>query len=110
MRVLDRCRIRSGRVLSVVHDQAVVECAPLMWDDDTLITAGPVVAEKVRTGIDGVGLTAQIRVGNQVALHWDWVCDVINDDQRAMLDRYNDRHLALVNSMLADRRVAATHG
>jgi hypothetical protein len=110
MRVLDRCRIRSGRVLSVANDEALVECAPLIWDDRR-ITVGPVAAEKVRTGIDGVGLTAQIRVGDQVALHWDWVCDVINDDQRTMLERYSDRHLGLVNAMLADRRVtAATHG
>jgi hypothetical protein len=44
-------------------------------------------------------------------LHWDWVCDVINDDQREMLDRYSGRHLALANSMLAKRRLAvASHG
>jgi len=110
MRVLDRCRIRSGVVLSIAHDQALVESAPLTWDDDRM-TVGPVVTESVRTGIDGVGLTAQIRVGDQVALHWDWVCDVINDDQREMLDRYSGRHLALANSMLAKRRLAvASHG
>ena len=75
------------------------------------MTVGPLVTERFRTGIDGVGLTAQIRAGDQVALHWDWVCDVINDDQREMLDRYSGRHLALANSMLAERRLmVATHG
>ena len=75
------------------------------------MTVGPIITESVRTGIDGVGLTAQIRTGDQVALHWDWVCDVINDDQREMLDRYSERHLALANSMRAKRRLAvASHG
>ena len=46
--------------------------------------------------------TAKIRVGDKVALHWDWICDVINGEQHAMLDRYTARHLALVNSVFAD--------
>jgi hypothetical protein len=110
MRVLDRCRIRSGRVRSIENDHALVDCAPLVWDGDK-ITVGPVVLENARTGIDGVGLSTAISVGDQVALHWDWVCDVINDEQRALLDGYTARHLALVNSALAERRLtAAGHG
>ena len=110
MRVLDRCRIRSGQVLSVEHDHALVECAPLTWDGNK-ITVGPVALETARTGIDGVGLSAAIRVGDHVALHWDWVCDAISDEQRALLDRYTARHIALVNAVLAERRLtAAGHG
>jgi len=110
MTVLDRCRIRSGRVRSLENDHALVECAPLVWDGDQ-IGAGTVGIESVRTGIDGVGLTAQIRVGDHVALHWDWVCDVINHEQHATLDSFNAHHLALVNSILADRRLTvAGHG
>ena len=110
MRVLDRCRIRSGQVLSIEHDHALVECAPLTWDGNK-ITVGPVALETARTGIDGVGLSAAIRVGDHVALHWDWVCDAISDEQRALLDRYTARHIALVNAVLAERRLtAAGHG
>ena len=106
MKVLDRCRIRSGQVSSVDRDHALVECAPLVWDGDK-ITVGQVVLEDARTGIDGVGLSEAISVGDHVALHWDWVCDVISDEQRALLDRYTARHLALVNLVLAERRLTA---
>ena len=41
MRVLDRCRIRSGVVLSVAQDQALVESAPLIWDDDRMMVGTP---------------------------------------------------------------------
>ena len=50
--------------------------------------------------------TAQIRVGDQVALHWDWVCDVINDEQRECWTATAARHLALANAVLAERRPA----
>ena len=50
-------------------------------------------------------------MGDKVALHWDWICDVINGEQHAMLDRYTARHLALVNSVLADGQLkVAGHG
>ena len=97
-------------MLSVEHDHALVECAPLVWDG-TKVTVGPVAVETARTGIDGVGLSAAISVGDRVALHWDWVCDVISDKQRGMLDRYTVRHLGLVNAVLVERRLtAAGHG
>lgn len=105
MVVLDRCRIRSGLVLSLETDQLVVSSAPLVWDGRQLGVGSP-VEETVRRAVDGVGLSSALTVGDRVALHWDWVCDRITADQDRALQFYSQRHLDLVNRWLAERRDA----
>ena len=97
--VLDRCRIRWGRVLAVEGDGVVVESAPLTWDGEVL-GLGPAVPETVVRSVDGVGMVGALEPGNWVSLHWEWVCDRISASQVGRLRRYTERHLAIVN----DRR------
>lgn len=94
--VLDRCRIRWGRVLSLHGDQVVVESAPLTWDGRRL-DYGPPAVETVARSIDGVGLASDLAVGDWVSLHWEWVCDRLSERQRRSLRHYTDRHMAIVN-------------
>ncbi len=104
IRVLDGCRIRWGRVLEVNGDTLTAESQPLTWDGARL-GYGPTVTETVRRAIGGRGLAAAVEVGDRVALHWDWVCDRISDDQQQQLAVYSARHLVLVNEILARRGV-----
>jgi hypothetical protein len=94
--VLDRCRIRWGRVLAVQGDQAVVESEPLTWDGDTL-SLGPPRAETVVQSLDGVGMIGGVAPGDHVSLHWEWICDRLSDVQVGRLRRFTERHLAIVN-------------
>jgi hypothetical protein len=94
--VLDRCRIRWGRVLSLQGDQVVVESTPLTWDGHYL-GYGPPEVETVVRSIDGIGLASELEVGDWVSLHWEWVCDRLSDQQRRALRHYTDHHLAIVN-------------
>ena len=102
--VLDRCRIRWGRVLAIEYDHAVVESAPLVWLG-TGLGMGPETVETVRRSIDGIGLPGPLAEGDRVALHWDWLCDVITTAQQDALVRYSDEHVRLVNE-----RLGAGHG
>ena len=97
--VLDRCRIRWGRVLAVHGDQVVVESSPLTWDGD-LLALGPPQTETVVQSVGGVGMVGGVAPGDWVSLHWEWVCDRLSGAQLTRLRRYTDRHLAIVN----DRR------
>jgi hypothetical protein len=94
--VLDRCRIRWGRVLGLNGDQVLVESVPLSWDGQRL-GYGPARVETAVRSIDGVGLSAALAVGDWVALHWEWVCDRLTSRQLGFLRRYTDRHLRIVN-------------
>jgi hypothetical protein len=92
--VLDRCRIRTGVVRAVHGESATVECSPLIWDG-TSLTYGPPRAEEVAWSAGGQSLLPGLAPGDRVALHWDWVCDVISDDQAESIEAREQRQIAL---------------
>jgi hypothetical protein len=94
--VLDRCRIRWGKVMAATGDQVVVESRPLSWDGRVL-GLGTAQTETVVRSVDGVGLAGPLKPGDWVSLHWEWVCDRLTERQVRQLRRYTDRHLAIVN-------------
>ena len=77
-------------------DQVSVEFRPLTWDGRRL-DYGPPEVETVVRAIDGVGLASALVPGDWVALHWEWVCDRITEQQARLLKTYTDRHMAIVN-------------
>lgn len=94
--VLDRCRIRWGKVTAVQGDQATVEYRPLCWDG-RLLTLGELATETARLALDGSAITDGIGPGDWVALHWDWICDRLTQRQLRALRDFTVRHLDLVN-------------
>ncbi len=103
--VLDRCRIRWGKVRAVQGDQVVVECRPLTWDGRALALGRPVSETAVRS-LDGVGMVGALAPGDWVSLHWEWVCDRLSERQVHFLRSYTLRHLRIVNEGNLHSRVA----
>ena len=99
--VLDRCRIRWGRVRSVDGDQAVVESSPLNWDGKRLDLA-PAEPEVATAAVDGAGFVTDLQPGDWVALHWDWICDRLDQRQLKALRRYTAHHLDIANHRLGN--------
>lgn len=96
LHVLDRCRIRWGRVLSLADGTALVSARPLRWDGRVLRLAAP-TTETVTLASDGYALAPRVSVGDWVALHWDWVCDRLSGPQLAALRRFTARQLDITN-------------
>jgi Family of unknown function (DUF6390) len=94
--VLDRCRVRWGKVIAVHGDQATVESRPLGWDG-RLLTLGEPAAETARLPLNEAASAGGTAPGDWVALHWDWVCDKLTDRQLRALHGYSRRHLDMVN-------------
>jgi hypothetical protein len=107
--VLDRCRIRWGRVLAVQGDQVVVASRPLTWDGRSL-GLGPAQTETVVQSVDGVGMVDGVAPGDWVSLHWEWVCDRLTQEQVGRLRAYTERHLAIVNDRQTKSAVPALLG
>lgn len=97
--VLDRCRIRWGRVQQVRADQLVVQSQPLLFDDGRLYL-GPPIVETVERTLNGVGLVTEFAVGDWVSMHWEWVCDRLGPRELAALRHYTRMHLEVVNDRL----------
>jgi hypothetical protein len=90
--VVDRCRIRQGRVIETVGDEVVVITDRLQWNGHA-IEVGPTVTERVSILHNG----ERLKPGALVSLHWDWVCEQITERQAAWLAASQTHHLRLAN-------------
>jgi hypothetical protein len=86
--ILEQCRIRWGTVAAVDGDRARVSSQPLELVDGTL-ALGAERLETVRWSVGGRSLVGGLAVGDIVALHWDWVCDVLDERQVAALQHWS---------------------
>lgn len=103
--VMDRCRIRWGTVVDLVADEAVVKTNLLTWDGDRL-SLGPDVVEMAYWRRGGYAQVAP-KPGDQVSLHWNWVCDVLRPASQRTLHSITRRILGSVNDVLATAEVRA---
>lgn len=93
--VLDRCRIRIGVVIEVDGEWVLVMSNLLTWDGESL-TPSSLQVERARWSVDGHSLLSPPAVGDTVALHWDWVCDVLTTDQADRIQRIECEQRAAV--------------
>jgi hypothetical protein len=91
LNVLDRCRIRWGRVTGRTGDRLLVKGGHLVWDDRVL-RLGPERVDSVLPPVQG-----EVHDGDLVAMHWDYVCQRITSRQQGFLARYHRLHLEIVN-------------
>jgi hypothetical protein len=94
LRVLDRCRIRWGRVVGTFGGRALVRSAPLVWDGHRL-SLGSDRLEDVQLSVDP--RVPPLQPADTVALHWDYICQRISARQLRRLEYYHSRHLAIAN-------------
>ena len=95
--VLDRCRIRWGRVQAVDGDVVVVRNRILDFNGSQLVLGDERVEEAHRS-LDGIGFVTDVVAGDVVSLHWDWVCDRLNRAELINLQRWTAHNLAVVNA------------
>lgn len=105
LQVLDRCRIRWGRVVESGYDRIIVRSRPLTWDGHRLDLGAPRL-ETATTAVDGIGFVGDVRPGQWVAMHWDWVCDRMTSRQLRNLRHWSLRQLAITNHKLRRPGVA----
>ena len=103
LEVLDRCRIRWGGVVAVEGDVAVVESQPLILEGDR-VSLGPRHQEKVAWASEGRGFARALNPGDQVSMHWGWVCERIDSATVRTLERETTAALGLANRVLARPR------
>lgn len=100
-RVLDQCRIRWGRVVTVSGDQAVIRSRPVDWDGQHL-TLGVARPEVVNWRDSGRSLIDAPNPGDVVALHWGWLCQSLTPAQVTALRRQTRLQLSAANERLRE--------
>jgi hypothetical protein len=99
LRVLDSCRIRWGTVEDVTGDRVTVRSRPLVFDGNVLSLGEPRM-ETVLMSAEGLGFVTDLRVGDRVSLHWDWVCERICPRDVGALGRHTQLALSAANAVL----------
>lgn len=94
--VLDRCRIRWGEVVAVNDDDVEVQFQPLTWNG-TELGLGEEQLETATWARGGFGFVEDLKPGDQVALHWGWVCDRLDPQRLDDLRSSTLRQLAITN-------------
>jgi hypothetical protein len=110
--VLEQCRIRWGEVVAIEGDRVRVQSRPLVVADG-LLELGPAQEQAAAWSVDGRTLlpaesavpadgtlVAPVAVGDHIAMHWDWVCDVLSPAQVAELELRTTDQLARTNAGL----------
>jgi len=100
LQILDRCRIRWGRVVTSAGDTVTVRSRPLTWDGRRLELGAPTLETATRA-MDGRGFIEPLQPGEWISLHWDWVCDRLTARQAKNLRHYTKHQLDLTNERLA---------
>ena len=100
LRILDQCRVTPAVVESVDGDVVQVLARPLLWDGRRLRLGAP-EARIARWRDDGLGFVHEPRPGDDVSLHWDFVCDVLSPAAAHALGRATRRALHAVNASTA---------
>lgn len=100
LHVLDNCRIRWGTVLARETDEIVVRSRRLSWNGARLSLSQP-REERVPVARGGLSLLPDVGPGDQVALHWNWLCDRLSADQVCALEAATRRQITVTNRRLA---------
>ena len=98
LEVLDRCRIRWGRVEALHGDLVSVTSRALDFVGSRLVL-GDERVEQVRRSLDGAGFVEHLVEGEMVSLHWDWVCDRLTPRSLSWLQACTRHNLNAVNAL-----------
>ena len=103
--VIDSCRIRRAKVISADGDTAVVSTDRITFHGGQLgiqQDADPHVLS-VRLGEGGVHPCGPVGPGEVVSVHWDWVCEVLDDRTSTAVGLAEKRALSRANLALGQR-------
>jgi hypothetical protein len=93
--VLESCCIRPGVVTAIDEQHADVRVPTLDWNGSQLTLAAS-EDRRFRWRRDGFDLAGDIRPGDEVAVHWDWICERLDRATAATLTRRLGTRLASV--------------
>jgi hypothetical protein len=96
LRVLDRCRTTPARVLAVEGENVATLACPLLFENGKLRLGEP-APRRARWQEGGLAFVRPPAPGDDVSLHWDFVCDLLTPAAARALDRATRHAIRAVN-------------
>lgn len=96
---MEKCLISSGQVKRIERglrgEKLIVEKESVGYKNGSFLIKKEI--KRVDYKFKDQGLVDNIKAGDKVALHWDFVCDKLNSRQAKRLESWNRYHLKLAN-------------
>jgi len=106
LETMDKCRIAGARIKKQelksnnnFSGKILVEYQPLLIKNNKL-ELGELIEKEVYSEINSQAFVSELKVGDWVSLHWDWVCDLLTAEQVSSLNKWTEYNLALANLSL----------
>jgi hypothetical protein len=96
---MDKCRISWGKVKSVKSYKLQVAINPLLFKQDNIVLGKNEIKEYIWR-IGDKGFIKNIKRGDWVSIHWDFVCDKISEQQVKNLKYYTLLSINLANTKI----------
>lgn len=93
LKTMDNCRINWGKVKEISNGNAIIEYSPLEFDNFGDLKLGEKTVKKFYF------LDNSIKKGDEVSLHWDFICDKLTLQQKRNLAYWTNYHLKLFNEL-----------
>ncbi len=99
LETMDSCRISWGTVIAVEAGELLVARQSLCLENGKILLG---VAQPVRVlrQIDGCGFADDVKPGDVVSIHWNWICEVLKPAALRCLMAETRRSLALANQTI----------
>ncbi|MFH1671515.1 MAG: DUF6390 family protein [Candidatus Portnoybacteria bacterium] len=94
---MDLCRVSWGKIRKIDWPELEVEYQPLTLEKDK-IKLGELVNNKVLGQINDSGFIKEPKIGDWISFHWNFACEVLNENQINNLKKYTEESIRLVNS------------
>lgn len=96
---MDACRVSWGKVIKIDGPTVTVETPPLGFRDGKLALSEPIQKKLIRR-LESTTDIEQLKVGENVSIHWDVPCEVITLAQLQQLKKYTLKSIALANQTI----------
>lgn len=97
VKTMDLCRISWGEVMEIGDFNLKVRYKPLVLLADKL-GFGSFVEHNITYKINDSGFVNDLNVGDWISFHWNFVCEKLNLNQVANLEKYTKESIKIVNS------------
>lgn len=100
LQAIDSCRIRRGTVLNVLSDKNLKDFQAIVDVQHNFLELDKYGNLRLNDGATGKFFTTEkdLKKGDAVSLHFDYVCDKLTKSQRDNLDRWTEYHIEIFNA------------
>ncbi|KKQ76482.1 MAG: hypothetical protein US98_C0035G0005 [Parcubacteria group bacterium GW2011_GWC1_38_6] len=96
---MDQCRISWGKIVSVDGPFVVVKYQPLVLSGGKL-SLGEITSKKITRNLNASLEIDELKVDDEITLHWGVICEKINGKQVAELKKYTNLSLYFANQTI----------